>query len=312
MVRRRCVVTWHECMRSPMSEAADLSGPILVVGTGLVGTSIGLAATRAGLPVWLSDLDSTNLSAACALGAGTAAPTDASAPVVVVAVPPADVADAVVKALRSGAVVTDVASVKAAPVVEVTDRVGPQMMARYVGSHPMAGSARSGPSAASADLFVGRPWVVTPNPHSDPSAVRLVHALIRVCGARPVMLSPHEHDVAVAVTSHVPHLLAALAAGQLAQASPEQLATCGPGVRDVTRVAAADPDLWLQILTSNSEAVSDQLATVRRQLDEIIAALADSDRDRLHRLLARGVAGTRAIPPSQDQHNIPRTGSPQG
>lgn len=294
-------------MRSPMSEAWGLTGPILVVGTGMVGTSIGLAATRAGLSVWLSDPDSDNLRTACALGAGTAAPTDASASVVVVAVPPAHVADAVVGALRSGAVVTDVASVKQPPVIEVASRVGPQMMARYVGSHPMAGSERSGPSAARADLFVGRPWVITPNPHSDPSAVRLIHALIRLCGARPVVLSPYEHDVAVAATSHLPHLLAVLAAGQLAQASPEQLKTCGPGVRDVTRVAAADPDLWVQILTSNDKAVRDQLVAVRRRLDELIAALADSDGDRLRRILARGVAGTLAIPPLRDGDNT-RTG----
>lgn len=282
--------------------AAGLTGPLLVVGAGMVGTSIGLAATRAGLSVWLSDLDKGNVRTARDLGAGTEAPPDAAAPAVVVAVPPADVADAVVAALNTGAVVTDVASVKRGLVAEVAGRVGPQMVARYVGSHPMAGSERSGPAAASEDLFVGRPWIVTPNPHSDPSAVRLVHTLIQLCGARPVVLSPYEHDVAVAVTSHVPHLLAVLAAGQLAEASPDQLDTCGPGVRDVTRVAAADPDLWVQILTANATAVGDRLSAVRQRLDELIAALADSDGDRLHKILARGVAGTRAIPPFPGQY----------
>ena len=100
----------------------------------------------------------------------------------------------------------------------------------------MAGSERSGPLAASAALFDGRPWAITPHVHSSPEAVDLVEALARLCGAEPVRLSPVEHDRAVARTSHLPHLLAVLTAGQLAEALPEHLSLSGPGR------ARRDPD----------------------------------------------------------------------
>jgi prephenate dehydrogenase len=160
----------------------------------------------------------------------------------------------------------------------------------------MAGSERSGPLAASAALFDGRPWAVTPHDGSDPTAVALVEALVLACGAVPVLLTPHEHDRAVARTSHVPHLMAALTAGRLADAPLHHLALSGQGVRDVTRVAAGDPSLYGQIVAANSEAVLSLLGEVRDRLDAVIAAVEDGDRTALEGLLAEGVAGTRAIP----------------
>jgi prephenate dehydrogenase len=167
---------------------------------------------------------------------------------------------------------------------------------RYVGGHPMAGSERSGPLAASAALFDGRPWAVTPHETSEPGAVELVEALVRLCGAVPVRLSPVEHDRAVARTSHIPHLLAALVAGRLVGAPTDHLALSGQGVRDVTRVAAGDPALYGQIVAANSEAVLDLLAEVRDRLDTVITAVGAADRDALRGVLEEGVAGTRAIP----------------
>ena len=274
----------------------ELTGPVHVVGTGLLGTSIGLALRAAGVPVWLSDANPEHLRTAVSLGAGEPRPHEGTAQLVVVAVPPLNIAEVVLDALGTGAVVTDIGSVKALPLEQIGDRAPESALARYVGSHPMAGSERSGPLAASAALFDGRPWAVTPHVHADPQAVGLVEALVRLCRATPVRLSPVEHDVAVARTSHLPHLLAVLAAAQLTDAVPEHLSLSGQGVRDVTRVAGGDPELYGQIIRANRASVGDLLRDVRRQLDELIHAVDEASPDDLVEILNRGVAGTRVIP----------------
>lgn len=273
-----------------------LTGPIHVIGAGLLGTSIALAARRAGIPVWLSDNNPEHVRTAISLGAGEHPPTGGVAQLVVVAVPPVHIAEVAAEALASGAFVTDVGSVKAQPLEQLTDRLGDAELARYVGSHPMAGNERSGPLAASASLFDGRPWAVTPHVHTDPAAVALVEALVVLCGAVPVRLSPVEHDLAVARTSHLPHLLAVLAAGQLTDAVPEHLSLSGQGVRDVTRVAGGDPDLYGQIIRANASVVGDLLRTLRGQLDALIDAVDEPSADPLVEILSRGLAGTRIIP----------------
>lgn len=278
------------------STPGALTGPIHVIGAGLLGTSIGLAARRRGIPVWLSDHNPEHVRTAVGLGAGSVPPADGVAQLIVVAVPPVHIAEVVVPALATGAVVTDIGSVKAQPLEQVGDRVDDATLARYVGSHPMAGSERSGPLAASAALFDGRPWAVTPHVHADPAAVALVEELVALCGAAAVRLSPVEHDLAVARTSHLPHLLAVLAAGQLIDALPEHLTLSGQGVRDVTRVAGGDPDLYGQIIRANGATVSDLLRDVRGQLDALIMAVDGQGPDELAEILARGVAGTQVIP----------------
>ncbi|MEZ0581280.1 prephenate dehydrogenase [Nocardioides sp. MH1] len=274
---------------------ADL-GPVEVVGAGLIGTSIALACRRAGLDVLLNDTSPEHLRTASGLGAGRAKEDGDVPALVVVAVPPDHLGRAIAAALDAageGTVVTDVGSVKAAPLATLA---GHPALARYVGSHPMAGSERSGPLTASADLFSGRPWAITPHPGSAADAVQTVARLVQVCGAVAVRLSPSEHDLAVARTSHVPHLVSSLVAGTLAGAAPEHLALTGQGVRDVTRVAGGDPTLYSQIIGGNSEAVAGLLREVRDRLDLALEAVADGDRASLESLLAHGVAGTRAIP----------------
>jgi prephenate dehydrogenase len=165
-----------------------------------------------------------------------------------------------------------------------------------VGSHPMAGSERSGPLAATASLFDGRPWAITPHVHSSGVAIGLVESLAQLCGAEPVRLSPVEHDRAVARTSHLPHLLAVLTAGQLAEAQPDHLSLSGQGVRDVTRIAAGDPDMWTQILRANHAAVGEILRDVQSDLARLVEVLERDDPDTLGEILTRGVIGTRAIP----------------
>jgi prephenate dehydrogenase len=274
-----------------MSDA--LPQPVLVVGTGLLGTSLGLALRRCDVEVLLSDRDPDHLRTALGLGAGHAY---AGQPVglVVVAVPPDHVGAEIARALaETDAVVTDVGSIKTAPLLRLDGVPGTE---RYAGGHPMAGSERSGPLAASATMFDGRPWAVTPHRGSTQAATAAVEELARLAGASVVRLSPEEHDAAVARTSHLPHLLAVLVAGRLADAPTDHLALSGQGVRDVTRVAGGDPALWQQIVTGNAAAVAGLLTQVRDELDTLIDAVATGDRSSLGEILERGVAGTQAIP----------------
>ena len=274
----------------------ELVGPIHVVGAGLLGTSVGLAARRAGIEVWLTDHNHEHVRTASGLGAGVAAPAAGAAQLTVVAVPPDHIARTVVEALERGGAVTDVGSVKSLPLAEVADHASEDLLACYVGSHPMAGSERSGPLAATAALFDGRPWAITPHTHSLPEPIALVEQLALLCGAQPVRLSPVEHDRAVARISHLPHLLAVLTASQLAEALPEHLSLSGQGVRDVTRIAGGDPDLWSQILRANHTAVCEILRDVQSDLSRLVDVLVSGDPDRLAEILTRGVLGTRAIP----------------
>ncbi|WP_246086717.1 prephenate dehydrogenase [Nocardioides humi] len=279
-----------------MSETSVLAGPVEIVGTGLIGTSIALACRRAGLEVLLTDSTPDHVRTATGLGAGRPRAEDDVPQLVVVAVPPDALGGVIARALDAAGpetVVTDVGSVKAGPLAAVGGHPG---LSRYVGSHPMAGTEHSGPLSASAELFDGRPWAITPGPDATPAATRVVEALALVCGAVPVHLSPVEHDRAVARTSHVPHLMASLVAGTLAGAAPDHLALSGTGVRDVTRVAGGDPELYSQIISGNASAVATLLTEIRERLDLALEAVAGGDRVGLESLLAYGQAGTRAIP----------------
>lgn len=273
---------------------SEVTGPVLVVGAGLLGTSIGLALARHDVQVLLSDANPENVRTASGLGAGRAVAVGDRPQLVVVAVPPDHVSAEVARALETtDAVVTDVGSVKSAPLAGLAGHDG---LERYVGGHPMAGSERSGPLASSPSLFDGRPWAVAPHATSSAEAVGLVEALVRLAGGSVVRMTPEEHDLAVARTSHLPHLLAVLMAGRLAGAPEQHLALSGQGVRDVTRVAGGDPALWQQIVSGNRQAVVGLLDEVRVELDDLIEAVTTGERDRLGQILARGVAGTEAIP----------------
>ena len=229
---------------------------VRVVGTGLIGTSIGLALTRTGAVVSLEDPSTTACALARDLGAGVlAAEVRQSPALVVVAAPPDAVAAAVVRELATWpeAVVTDVASVKLAVLDQVTALGGD--LRRYVGSHPMAGRERSGAIAAQADLFEGRSWVVAPGPAAGEAAVAAVLDLAVAVGAAPIRMTPADHDAAVAAVSHVPQIAASLVAARLRELPDSAVALAGQGIRDVTRIAASDPMMWTQILAGNAPAL---------------------------------------------------------
>jgi prephenate dehydrogenase len=286
----------------------SLAGGVLVVGTGLVGTSVGLALRRAGIDVQLTDQDADAAVEAAKLGAGRRHQPGAPVALAVVAVPPAATAAAVVSVLddRLAEYATDVASVKVAPAEQI--RALAAEPGRYVGGHPMAGREVSGPGAALVDLFEGRPWVLCPNQETDPQAVTRALEVARLAGAVPVTMSAADHDAAVALVSHAPHLVAALMAGRLAVAPDHEVRLAGAGVGDVTRIAAADPALWTDILAANAGAVADVLRRLRADLDRALEAL-DRDsamvrRDELWDLLHSGVAGRSRLP---GKHGAPAT-----
>ncbi|MGB2699445.1 MAG: prephenate dehydrogenase/arogenate dehydrogenase family protein, partial [Candidatus Phosphoribacter baldrii] len=211
---------------------------VLIRGTGLIGTSLGIALTRQGYAVSLADPSPTAERLARDLGAGELATDSDEAPdVVVVAAPPDVAADVVIDALATWpeSVVTDVASVKG--VVLDAARAAGGDLTRYVGSHPMAGRERSGAGHARGDLFEGRAWVVVPSPESGASAVATVTDLARSVGSAVTVMDAQTHDVAVATISHLPQVAASLVAAQLRSLDEQALGLAGQGVRDVTRIA---------------------------------------------------------------------------
>ena len=266
---------------------------VQVVGAGLIGTSVALGLRERGLDVFIDDIDPDHVRVAVDRGAGEGG--RATQPdVVVVAVPPAEVADAVEHALSEwpDAVVTDVASVKSDVAASVSGRDGAD---RYVGSHPMSGRERSGPVAASARLFEGAPWVVVPLAETRPEAAEAVHWIAEALGAAPRAMDALTHDRAVALVSHVPQVLSALAAARLQNAPAEHVSLAGPGLRDVTRIAGSDPALWVDILSRNAAEVLAVLLAVRDDLGDVIDALTNEPSS-LAKVLEAGRSGTTAIP----------------
>lgn len=268
-----------------MTRAAGVRGPVLVVGAGLLGASVGLALRDLGVEVLLEDSSPAALHLARDIGAGRPAAAGEEPALVLVATPPDVVAPAVVAALRAhpAAVVTDVASVKGGIAAAVAAAAG-DAVDRYVGSHPMAGRERSGPAAADADLFQGATWVICPHPAAAEAAVQdaavaEVRALAIAVGALPRVMPAADHDQAVAVVSHLPQLLASLTAARLREVRPESLALAGQGLRDVTRIAASDPMMWSAILAANAAAVLPHARALYDALGEVVHALETTSRD---------------------------------
>jgi prephenate dehydrogenase len=279
---------------------------VVIIGTGLIGTSIALALRERGAEVLLADRDAASVRLAVELGAGTALPLDdpqvGPADLAVLAVPAAAVAATLLDAQKRGLarVYTDVASVKASPLAEAAE-LGCDLEG-FVAGHPLAGRERSGPAAARADLFLGRPWALCPTPAASGEAVEAVSALARACGAEPLTVDPDEHDRAVALVSHAPHVVAAAMAARLGDGSEVALGLSGQGVRDVTRIAASDPGLWVGILGANAEPVANVLEAVASDLAQAASALraeaeeAASDGSPVFDLLRRGNVGHTKIP----------------
>ncbi|CAN5197220.1 prephenate dehydrogenase [soil metagenome] len=264
----------------------------VVVGTGLIGGSIGLALRARGWHVTGRDRDTARNEAALARGAIDAVGEDTEAEVTFVATPVGAVAAEATTALKGRGVVTDVGGVKSSIVATVDD-------ARFVGGHPMAGSEQDGVEAADPLLFSGAVWVLTPVAATDPRAHSLVRSVVTSLGAEVLELAPEDHDAMVAVVSHVPHLAAAALMGLAAEraiAHGALLRLAAGGFRDMTRVAGGDPGIWPDICTENATAIVELLTALEARLAAIRSRVAGDDRTGLLEVLQRARTARTHIP----------------
>jgi len=265
---------------------------LAVVGLGLLGGSVALAARRCGAARRVvgatrrADVRERALAEGAVHEVAEADVAVRGADLVVLAMPVSAMSDTlrrIAPALDSGAVVTDVGSVKGPLCDTLPGLLAPGVL--YVGSHPMAGSHAKGFDHARADLFEGAPCVVMGD--ADPAATQRVVRFWRALGAAVVSRQPSEHDAEVAWVSHAPHLLAFAFAGALEEAPDGAAEARGSGFRDFTRIAYSDPEMWADILTGNRKALAAPLHAVRRSLERLESAIEADDAEALGSLLAR-------------------------
>jgi prephenate dehydrogenase len=272
---------------------------LAIVGTGLIGASVGLAARAAGVGDvrgWDVDPDALRVAgereAVEPAGSLEEAVTDAELAVVAapVAQLPAEVG-AVLAASGNGTTVTDVGSTKGPVTHAVTD-------SRFIGGHPVCGSHAHGAAHANGELFRGATWFLTPVAATDPERYRLLHGFVASLGAVPVAVEPQAHDRLVALTSHLPHALANLLLNQAGASridGHDPLAAAGGSLRDMTRVAGANPRIWVDIFLDNAEALGGALAEHRRRIEQVERALADGDAGFLARWIAEASGNRRRM-----------------
>lgn len=264
-----------------------------VVGTGLIGGSIGAALRGQGWHVSGTDASAAEAARAVALGAIDAVGVDPDAQITFVAVPVRAIPAAVRTALdATTGTVTDVGSVKANVVAEAADP-------RFVGGHPMAGSEQLGVEGADPDMFRGAVWVLTPSEVTDPDHHAAVRAVVRSFGAEVVELAPERHDALVAVVSHVPHLTAAALmsiADERADEHAALLRLAAGGFRDMTRVAAGTPSIWPDICSENAPAIVEVIDQLTGELGRLRDLVAGEGRGELLATLERAQAARRNLP----------------
>jgi prephenate dehydrogenase len=269
---------------------------ILVVGAGLIGTSIALGLTAQGKNVFLSDIDPEALADAIKVS-GASSYAEQEVDVVFVATPPASTAKVIESAVKqhATAVVTDVASVKGSIFREL-ENLGVTQWDRIVGGHPMAGREVSGAIGAQGNLFLDRPWVIAGSDQTSRDAIATITSLVESLGAFPVFRTIEEHDRAVALISHTPQVVASVLAAELIDAEVSYIELAGQGIRDTIRIAGSDSNLWTEILSENSQYIAQQVNQVAQHLLDFASALEDGNRDLVSAKLIRGNQGRDRLP----------------
>jgi prephenate dehydrogenase len=232
-----------------------MSNTLGIIGVGLIGGSVGLAAGDSGWEV-----------------VGVDTPEVREADLVVLAAPISKVTDLVEDLTPTNALITDVASAKSAIV-----RRAESLKLRFVGGHPMAGSQLSGVANASSNLFEGARYFLTPTSHTDPEDYREVAGFVRKLGALPTAVDPEKHDLLMAALSHLPHLMAAALLKVASDISPEALSFAGPSFRDLTRVGASNPELWSDILAENAPALGEALGAFAGAMAQLGSEIKDRE-----------------------------------
>jgi len=274
---------------------------VAIVGTGLIGASVGLAAKAAGVDRVVGwDADPEALALAAERGA-VDEPAESlpaaveQAELAVVATPvatlPAQI-DAVLSASADECTVTDVGSTKAGVCAAAPDK------RRFIGGHPVCGSEARGPAHANGELFAGATWFLTPVTETEPERYRMLHAFVASLGATPVAIDPLAHDRLVGLTSHLPHALANLLlnqAGSTRVEGHEPLSAAGGSLRDMTRVGGANPRIWVDIFLDNADALRPALAEHRRRVGDLERALASRDAGWLARWIGEAAGNRRRL-----------------
>ncbi len=276
---------------------------LALIGIGLIGASIALAARRGGLvrAIAISTRSAATLKRAEELGLGDsyhADPAEAvrDADCVILCIPVgayAAVTKAIAGALKPGAIVSDVGSVKASVIAQVQPHLPKGV--HFVPAHPVAGTEYSGPDAGFAELFENRWCILTPTPDADPQAVAKTQDFWRGMGSNVEVMDARHHDLVLAITSHVPHLIAYNIVGTAADletvTQSEVMKFSAGGFRDFTRIAASDPTMWRDVFLNNREAVLEMLGRFMEDLTAVQRLIRYGDGDRLFELFTR----TRAI-----------------
>jgi cyclohexadieny/prephenate dehydrogenase len=286
---------------------APLFATVALIGVGLIGASIAQACARTGAAgrLILHDRDAAVLARAQALGLGQVYAPSLSeavreADLVILCAPVganAEIAQAMAATLKTGAIVSDVGSVKSAVVAEVGPRL-PQGV-HFVPAHPVAGTEYSGPDAGFATLFRNRWCILTPPPGTQAQAVDKVRAFWAALGANVEIMTPEHHDLVLAITSHVPHLIAYNLVGTAADLEEslrsEVIKFSAGGFRDSTRLAASDPTMWRDVFLNNREAVMEMLGRFTEELTALQRMIRRGDGEGLFDLFTRTRAIRRAI-----------------
>jgi prephenate dehydrogenase len=268
---------------------------IRIIGSGLIGTSIGLALSARGVQVEMLDLDQKAQKLAQDL---IASEISGAPEVILYAIPPSALAETFERefAFNPGSKFIDIASVKTKPQVEVSRIIGGA--SRFLATHPMAGREVGGAASARADLFEGRSWIYCPTfadgAQVDSDVLEAGLWLIDSLGATPISMSASRHDSAVALLSHLPQIVASLLAAQLKEAKSEDLDLAGAGLRDTTRIAASDPELWQEIISSNAQEILPLLINLQNDLGSLIDSL--DDPAKVASFIAAGNEGRSKIP----------------
>jgi cyclohexadieny/prephenate dehydrogenase len=280
---------------------------VALIGLGLIGSSLSHVMRQKGLAQHISGYARSAATRAKAVEIGlvdsmheSAAAAVEDADLVILCIPVGacgEVAREIGPALKEGAIITDVGSVKTAIVRDV----GPHLPANvhFVPGHPVAGTEQSGPESGFAELFVNRWCILTPLPDSDPRAVKKLEDFWRACGSNVETMTPEHHDLVLAITSHLPHLIAynivATAADVEEVTNSEVIKFSAGGFRDFTRIAASDPIMWRDVFLNNKDAVLEMLGRFSEDLSVLQRAIRWGDGETLFNLFSRSRQIRRSI-----------------
>lgn len=270
---------------------------IKIVGSGLIGTSLALVLAEKGHRIEVEDLDPIHEKLARDLLGSHGSDGESVEPdLVIIATPVESVLKVLLEqyARYPEARFIDISGLKSNLILEVA-RI-PGLNARFLGTHPMAGRELSGPESARADLFEGRAWIITPSLQTSPEFLAFVRALLEGTGASIFELDPALHDEQIALVSHLPQVISTLLGVELAEADTQELTLAGGGLRDISRLAASDPDLWATLLTLNARELLPLLESLKRSVDKLVDRLEAGDREGVREMMALGNLGRAKIP----------------